>query len=366
MSSKKKLVSARVKRVKKSPLPFKAKIANVSNKPATVADAPQSEPSPAVKVRYIAVTEDQEGQRIDNFLRTALKGVPKSMIYRIVRKGEVRVNKGRVKPDTKLKAGDMVRIPPVRTAQPGETVRVSKALLEKLEASILYESDALIVINKPSGLAVHGGSGIQLGLIEAMRQMRPDCSFLELVHRLDRDTSGCIMVAKKRSMLRHLHEALRQGRGISKIYHALVIGRWDATTQKIDAPLRKNELVSGERIVKVQPDGKASITMFKVIRRFANVATLVEAKPITGRTHQIRVHAQFAGHPIIGDEKYGVESVNNEMQAQGIRRLFLHAAALTVTLEDGEKLHFKAPLENNLSVAVDRLAAQHNQYDQRF
>jgi len=315
------------------------------------------------KVRFLDVTEDQDGQRIDNFLRTALKGVPKSMIYRIVRKGEVRVNKGRVKPDSKLKAGDTVRVPPIRTAKEGDPVQVSKELLEKLEAAILYESDALIVINKPSGLAVHGGSGIQLGLIEAMRQMRPDSTFLELVHRLDRDTSGCIMVAKKRSMLRHLHEALRQGRGVSKIYHALVIGRWDSSTQKVDAPLKKNELVSGERIVRVQEDGKASMTMFKVIRRFANIATLVEAKPITGRTHQIRVHAQFAGHPIIGDEKYGVETVNSQMQNEGIKRLFLHAAALTITLADGEKLHFKAPLEKKLSAAVDQLAALHTKYD---
>ena len=317
-----------------------------------------------VKVRFIDVTEDQEGQRIDNFLRTALKGVPKSMIYRIVRKGEVRVNKGRVKPDTKLSAGDIVRVPPVRTAQEGETFKVSSELLTVLESAILFESDALLVINKPSGLAVHGGSGIQLGLIEALRQMRPSLTFLELVHRLDKDTSGCIMIAKKRSMLRHLHEALRQGTGISKVYHALVVGRWDATDQKVDAPLRKNELSSGERVVKVQQDGKASITLFKVLRRFANTATLVEAKPVTGRTHQIRVHCQFAGHPIIGDDKYGVEAINNEMRGSGIRRLFLHAASLSVTLVDGEKLHFKAPLDKKLSVAIDKLAIQHNQYEQ--
>ena len=318
-----------------------------------------------LKVRYIDVTEDQEGQRIDNFLRTALKGVPKSMIYRIVRKGEVRVNKGRVKPDTKLNAGDVVRLPPVRTAKIGEVMKVSKDFTDILEASVLYESEALLVINKPSGLAVHGGSGITLGLIEALRQMRPNLSFLELVHRLDRDTSGCIMVAKKRSMLRHLHEALRQGQGVSKVYHALVIGSWDSSKQKVDAPLRKNELSSGERIVKVQEDGKASITLFKVLRRFSNAATLIEAKPITGRTHQIRVHCQFSGHPIIGDQKYGVEVVNTQMKNSGIKRLFLHAAALSVTLSDGEKLHFKAPLEDNLSAAINHLAEQHNQYEQR-
>lgn len=315
------------------------------------------------KVRFLTVSEDQAGQRVDNFLRTALKGVPKSMLYRIIRKGEVRVNKGRVKPDTKLKNADIVRVPPVRTAQEGEVVNASKELLAKLESSIIYESDKLLVINKPSGLAVHGGSGIQLGLIEALRQMRPELTFLELVHRLDRDTSGCIMVAKKRSMLRHLHEALRQGQGVSKIYHALVVGRWDSTVQKVDAPLKKNELSSGERIVKVQEDGKASITVFKVLRRFANLVTLIEAKPVTGRTHQIRVHTQFAGHPIIGDEKYGVESVNQELRSKGVKRLFLHAAALTVTLPDGEKLHFKAPLETQLTTAVEQLAAQFNQYE---
>jgi len=365
MPSKKRMSRQNAQRNFKRPAkPASKKTAAASTErviePETSAPQPEN-----IKVRFLDVTEDQDGQRIDNFLRTALKGVPKSMIYRIVRKGEVRVNKGRVKPDTKLRSGDLVRIPPVRTAQQGDPVSVSKELLARLEDSVLYESDALLVINKPSGLAVHGGSGIHLGLIEALRQMRPSLSFLELVHRLDRDTSGCIMVAKKRSMLRHLHEALRQGTGVSKTYHALVVGRWDASAQKIDAPLRKNELSSGERVVKVLEDGKASITLFKVLRRFANVATLVEAKPITGRTHQIRVHAQFAGHPIIGDDKYGVETVNSDMRKQGVKRLFLHAASLSVTLADGEKLFFKAPLEKNLTVAVDQLAQQHNQYEQR-
>jgi 23S rRNA pseudouridine955/2504/2580 synthase len=367
MSSKKRMMKQRAQKTHSGAA--KARTRNkveqpVISQPAQTAPKSETNETENLKVRFIDVTEDQDGQRIDNFLRTALKGVPKSMIYRIVRKGEVRVNKGRVKPDTKLKAGDTVRVPPVRTSKEAETVVVSKEFTDKLEAAILYESDALLVINKPSGLAVHGGSGITLGLIEALRQMRPDLTFLELVHRLDRDTSGCIMVAKKRSMLRHLHEALRQGQGVSKIYHALVVGRWDSTNQKVDAPLRKNELSSGERVVKVQEDGKASITLFKVLRRFSNVATLIEAKPVTGRTHQIRVHSQFAGHPIIGDDKYGVESVNSEMKGSGIKRLFLHAAALTVTLSDGEKLHFKAPLEQNLSAAINKLAAQHNQYEQ--
>jgi 23S rRNA pseudouridine955/2504/2580 synthase len=317
-----------------------------------------NKPSANISVRYIEVEEDQAGQRIDNFLLTALKGVPKSMIYRIIRKGEVRVNKKRIKPDGRIQGGDLVRIPPIRVSEPNDVPIVGKALLELLDASILYESKALIVLNKPSGLAVHGGSGINLGLIEAMRQLRPDERFLELVHRLDRDTSGCIMIAKKRSMLRHLHEALRQNR-VNKIYHALVVGKWESKNNMVDAPLRKNELQSGERIVKVQPDGKASITRFKVLRRFTQT-TLIEAKPVTGRTHQIRVHTQFAGHPIIGDDKYGVEAVNRDMKKQGVRRLFLHSAMLQVALPEGEMLNVKAPLEPALSSALERLAVQQN------
>lgn len=310
-------------------------------------------------VRYIEVDADQAGQRIDNFLRTALKGVPKSMIYRLLRKGEVRVNKKRIKPDGRIEGGDIVRIPPIRVAEPNEAPIVGQALLDLLESSILYESKALIILNKPSGLAVHGGSGVNLGLIEAMRQLRPAEHFMELVHRLDRDTSGCIMIAKKRSMLRHMHELLRANR-VNKIYNALVVGRWESRNNSIDAPLRKNELQSGERIVKVQADGRESLTRFKVLRRFGNIATFIEAKPVTGRTHQIRVHTQFAGNPIIGDDKYGVESVNKEMKQWGIRRLFLHSATLEVALPDGEKIKVDAPLEASLSQALERLAEQQN------
>lgn len=311
------------------------------------------------QVRFIEVEEDQAGQRVDNFLRTALKGVPKSMIYRILRKGEVRVNKKRIKPEGRLEAGDLVRIPPIRVAERAEAPVVGKGLLDALENAILYESKTLLIVNKPSGLAVHGGSGINLGLIEALRQLRPECRFLELVHRLDRDTSGCIMVAKRRSMLRHLHEALRS-KQINKVYHALVVGRWESKDSQVNAPLRKNELKSGERIVKVQQDGKESLTRFKVLRRFEKVATLIEARPVTGRTHQIRVHTQFKGHPIIGDDKYGVESVNKEMKSKGIKRLVLHAASLHLTLPEGEKLSINAPLESQLKQAIDQLADEHS------
>lgn len=309
------------------------------------------------QVRFIEVEADQAGQRVDNFLRTALKGAPKSLIYRIVRKGEIRVNKKRVKPDTRLNAGDLVRIPPVKVPQRGEAAPVGSGLAEHLEAAVLYESDALIILNKPSGLAVHGGSGVSLGLIEALRQIRPDCRFLELVHRLDRDTSGCIMVAKKRSMLRYLHEALRLRR-VNKVYHALVVGRWPGRKERIEAPLKRFELQSGERMVRVHPEGKASVTEFKVLRRYQDLATLIEARPLTGRTHQIRVHTQFAGHPIVGDPKYTPDEDNARFRQLGLKRLMLHAARLELTLPDDERLRIEAPLEQETQAILDRLADQ--------
>lgn len=308
-------------------------------------------------VRFVEIPADLEGQRIDNFLRTELKGVPKSLIYRILRKGELRVNKKRVKPEYKLQGGDLVRIPPIRVAERAEAPRPSDNLQQLLEASILYEDKDVLVVNKPSGLAVHGGSGVSLGLIEAFRQMRPECRFLELVHRLDRDTSGCIMIAKKRSALKFMHEALQKSR-ITKIYNALVEGSWSERKRRIDAPLRKNELKSGERVVRVQADGKASLTEYKVLRRFKRMATLVEARPITGRTHQIRVHCQFAGHPIIGDEKYGEDETNRWMKEKGVKRLFLHAAELRIPLPGGGRVVVKAPLEKQLLSAMDALDAQ--------
>jgi len=313
----------------------------------------QNSPQPS-KVRFVEITEDNDGQRVDNFLITALKGAPKSLVYRILRKGEVRVNKKRVKPEYRLQIGDLVRVPPVRLADKKEPAKVSSKLSEKLEQAILYEDDDLIVVNKPSGIAVHGGSGISLGLIESFRQMRPQCKFLELVHRLDRDTSGCIMMAKKRSALKLMHESLQKSR-ITKIYHALVIGNWSERKRRIDAPLRKNELKSGERVVKVAADGKASLTEYKVLERFGRQLTLVEARPITGRTHQIRVHCQFAGHPIVGDEKYTPDEDNAAMRDLGFTRLFLHAAELRFPLPSGGRQIVKAPIEIPLQKAVARL-----------
>ena len=320
--------------------------------------APATQPSAHSKVRMVTVEPAYAGQRIDNFLRNQLKGVPKSLIYRIIRKGEVRVNKGRIKPEYKLQAGDQVRVPPVRVAEPNAPATASGGLLRALESAILYEDKQLLVINKPSGLAVHGGSGINLGLIEALRQLRPHEQNLELVHRLDRDTSGCIMVAKKRSMLKFLHQQLRQGKngsGIDKRYLALVCGLWPARKNRLEAPLRKNILQSGERMVRVEAEGQSSRTDYQVQERFADYS-LVEARPITGRTHQIRVHCQYAGFPIAGDLKYGREDDNKRLKQVGLKRLFLHAQSLVIPLPDGApSIRVEAPLADELQAVLATL-----------
>ena len=296
-------------------------------------------------VRFLRIDASAEGQRVDNFLLRELKGVPKSHIYRLLRKGEVRVNKGRIKPEYKLQAGDELRVPPIRMAEPDAPPTVSRGLGEHLESAILFEDDALLVVNKPSGLAVHGGSGVSFGLIEALRALRPQAKFLELVHRLDRDTSGCIMVAKKRSALLKLHEALR-GDGVDKRYLALVAGEWPAHKGRVEAPLEKNTLRSGERVVRVSANGKAALTEFRVVERFPQV-TLVEARPITGRTHQIRVHAQFAGYPLACDDKYGDKAADARFRELGLNRLFLHAKSLSIEWQ-GKVLNLQAPLDPEL------------------
>lgn len=309
---------------------------------------------PTPGVRLVEVAPEFAGQRIDNFLITYLKGVPKTLIYRILRKGEVRVNKGRIKPEYKLQAGDVVRVPPVRVPERDEPVPVAQGLLQRLEAAIVHEDKGLIVLNKPAGIAVHGGSGLSFGVIEAFRQLRPDAKELELVHRLDRDTSGLLMIAKKRSMLRHLHEQLR-GDGVDKRYMALVRGNWPTAQKQVRAPLLKSNLRSGERMVEVNEEGKEALTLFKVLRRFGDFATMVEARPITGRTHQIRVHALHAGHCIAGDPKYGDEDFSREIRDLGGKRLFLHAYALTVPLPDGGELEVEAPVDEMWAKTVERL-----------
>lgn len=304
---------------------------------------------------FHTVDADRVGQRLDNYLLALLGRPPKSMIYKMLRKGDVRVNKGRVKPDYRLQAGDLVRLPPF--AQPvsestEQNVLVGQGLLQLLSQSVLFENSDFMAINKPSGLAVHGGSGLKFGLIEALRQLYPEQRNIELVHRLDRDTSGVILVAKKRSALRELHRMLREGE-VDKRYWALVEGSWPARRKVVNAPLKKNELRSGERVVRVAADGKEAETHFSVVRRLSGV-TLVEAKPITGRTHQIRVHAQFAGHPLIGDDKYGRDEVNEQLKSVGCRRLFLHAHQLNFRWKS-EALVIGAPLPSDLQMCVDSL-----------
>jgi len=313
-------------------------------------------PTRAPQVQWLTISDEQAGQRVDNFLMARLKGVPKARVYNILRKGEVRVNKGRIKPDYRLQAGDLVRIPPVRVAQRPAVGKPSDQLMRTLESSVLFENDGLLVINKPPDLAVHGGSGVSLGLIEVLRSMRPDAHYLELVHRLDRGTSGCIMVAKKRSFLRHLQAALRHKRGVRKVYQALVLGQWPAQRQRVDAPLLKLESNNGkERIVKVHPEGKASLTEFRILHAYTDY-TLVEARPLTGRTHQIRVHAQSAGHSLAGDEKYGDDEANERLRKLGVRRLFLHAAELAFELPgESELTVVRAPLSEDLAVALKAL-----------
>ena len=304
--------------------------------------------TPTPSVQIVAISSDEAGQRIDNFLLSRLKGVPKSMIYRILRKGEVRVNKKRIKPEYKIQDGDEIRIPPVRVAE-REEVAVSPHLqkVAALTDAILYEDDHILVLNKPSGTAVHGGSGLSFGVIEGLRALRPEARFLELVHRLDRDTSGILLVAKKRSALRSLHEQLRE-KGMQKDYLALVRGQWQSHVKAVQAPLLKNILQSGERIVRVNSEGKPSETRFKVEERYA-FATLVRCSPITGRTHQIRVHTLHAGHPIAFDDRYGDREFDKQLAGTGLNRLFLHAAALRFTHPNtGEIMRVEAPLDEQL------------------
>ena len=311
---------------------------------------------PTGGVQFLTVPEELAGQRIDNFLQARLKGVPRSRIYRILRKGEVRVNKGRVKAEYKLRAGDQVRVPPVRTAEQAPAPVAGDQLRQLVEESILYDAKGLLVINKPAGLAVHGGSGVRLGLIEVLRQMFPKSPFIELVHRLDRDTSGAIMVARKRSVLQHVQAELRAGR-VGKSYLALAAGKWPRGRRVVEAPLRKNTLKSGERMVSVNPEGKASETRFQVLERFRG-ATLVSAEPVTGRTHQIRVHAQFVGCPLAGDQKYTTDDVNREFRQLGLKRLFLHSALVSCSLPGGEMVEVKAPLPKELESVLAALRAQ--------
>ena len=311
-------------------------------------------PAVSAGVRHLEITPEYAGQRLDNFLLRELKGAPKSLIYRIVRTGQVRLNGGRAQPGQRLQAGDVVRIPPMRLGEREERLfQPSPGLAERLREAVLYEDREILVLNKPSGLAVHKGSGLEYGVIEALRALRPEEPFLELAHRLDRETSGCLALARTPGALRQIQEAFRAGQ-VEKRYLALVRGHWNHGPREVNQPLRRNVLRGGERMVEVLEDGKPALTRFRPVS-LHKPASLLEACIATGRTHQIRVHAAHVGHPLAGDEKYGDAAFNRLMADQyGLRRLFLHAHSLNLPL-GGREIAVSAPLDAELKAVLDQL-----------
>ena len=312
---------------------------------------------PKSAVTLHTVTEEEAGQRIDNFLMRHFKSVPRSRVYRLLRKGEVRVNRKRVDAEYRLSNADEVRLPPVRFEASDTPGRPSASLTELLERAIIFQDRHLLVVDKPSGVAVHGGSGMSFGVIEALRSSRPR-ETLELVHRLDRDTSGCLLVARDRATLTVLHALIREG-GLQKTYLALVAGSWQLGTKRIDAPLATDNRERGERHVRVTKAGKASVSVFKPVQFFGKLATLMEVQIPTGRTHQIRVHAAFAGHPLLGDDKYGDRARNAEVKGLGLKRTFLHAQSVAFEWPgSGVPFHVNAPLPAELGAVLDALTPQ--------
>ncbi len=304
------------------------------------------------QVQILTITARHHDQRLDNFLLSQLKGVPKSRIYKLLRSGQIRVNKGRKKPNYRVQLDDQVRIPPIRMEErkPGEAPAF---LLDKLKDCLLFEDEHLLVLNKPAGLAVHSGSNIQFGVIELLRQLRANGD-LELVHRLDRDTSGCLVIAKSRLALNELHKLFRADEGLQKIYRAILGGRWQGGEKIIDAPLLKNTLQGGERMVMVDAAGKSAKSLFNPLDYYPT-ATLAEIKLFTGRTHQIRVHAAHQGHPVAGDKKYGDEAFNKQLKQQGFKRMYLHAYQLSFTLNQ-QAYDIIAPLDNDWKALQQHLA----------
>lgn len=329
--------------------------------PATEAQASPAATPPNSPARTLAVPEDRAGQRLDNFLLGHLKGAPRSLVYKLVRSGQVRVNGGRAKAERKLDAGDEVRVPPLRVAEEGEKAMPPAAYMARLEAAIVFEDARLLALNKPSGVASHGGSGISFGAIETLRALRPGQT-LELVHRLDRDTSGLLIIAKKRSALTEMQALMREGdsedgRGIAKRYLTLLVGRMPDGLMSVDAPLHVGLRQGGERHVQVHAEGKPSLSHFRVLERRGG-HSYCEVRIETGRTHQIRAHAQHLGHPVAGDDKYGDPEVNKRLRDQaGLRRLFLHAASLEFALDGGKTPYvLNAPLAPELAEVLERLA----------
>ncbi|WP_348665981.1 23S rRNA pseudouridine(955/2504/2580) synthase RluC [Arsenophonus symbiont of Ornithomya chloropus] len=304
--------------------------------------------------KQFIINNDEVGKRIDNFLLTRFKNIPKSKIYRIIRKGEVRINSGRIKPKYKIQEGDLLRIPFLEMRTKKTIVLHKFNQINLLMNNILYEDEYLLILNKPSGMAVHGGTGIQFGIIETLRVLRSETYFLELVHRLDRDTSGILLIAKKLSALRALHEQLRMKK-MQKEYLALVKGQWPSHIKVIEKPLSNNVFKHGQRIVQVSSNGKHAETNFKIKERFVNT-TLLKVIPITGKKHQIRVHTQYVKHPIIFDHRYGDFNFNEKLHFTGLKRIFLHANILIFTHPStGEKLSFKAPLDEQLKTFLIKL-----------
>jgi 23S rRNA pseudouridine955/2504/2580 synthase len=327
----------------------------------TESTLPAVPPLPRTPVRKLIVGEEDAGQRLDKVLARMLPEVPRSHCFRLLRKGEVRVNGKRAGADQRLAVGDELRIPPLRIAPPepaGEPPArpVPSRLVEQIEAAIVHEDERLLVIDKPAGVAVHGGSGISFGVIEALRASRPE-ETLELVHRLDRDTSGCLLISRRRSSLRALHALLRED-AFDKRYLALLKGKWELGAKLIDAPLNTEARAGGERTVRVDPNGKSAASQFKVVQFFGRLATLVEVQLLTGRTHQIRVHAAYAGHPVAGDVKYGDPEFNAQMRSFGLTRMFLHAHS--TSYPDAERrveVSVSAPLSPVLKIVLDNIAA---------
>ena len=303
------------------------------------------------KVQIVEISARNHDQRLDNYLLSQLKGVPKSRIYKLLRSGQVRVNKGRKKPAYRLQTGDQVRIPPVTVTDTPST-EAPAYLLEKIQQAIIFEDEQLLVINKPTGVAVHSGSNVAFGVIEVLRQLRPDDEMLELVHRLDRETSGCLLIAKTRPCLSQLHELFRSDHDIKKIYRAVLMGRWQGGERTIDAPLIKNQLKGGERIVSVDENGKQARSVFTPLDYF-DLGTLAEIQLFTGRTHQIRVHAAYQQHPIAGDPKYGDKAFNKHLKKLGFKRMFLHAYNLQFTL--GKNYNITAPLDEQWQQILEHL-----------
>ena len=321
------------------------------NSPATESVRLHGPKSP---VTLRTVTTDEAGQRIDNFLMRHFKTVPRSRVYRLLRKGEVRVNRKRVDAEYRIQEGDEVRLPPVRIDAGNEPGRPSGSLVELIERAVIYQDKHLLVIDKPAGVAVHGGSGMSFGVIEALRASRPR-ETLELVHRLDRDTSGCLLVARDRATLTALHALIRNG-GMHKTYLGLVAGSWQLGTKRIDAPLATDNRQHGERHVRVAAAGKDSVSVFKPVQFFGSLATLMEVDIPTGRTHQIRVHASFAGHPLLGDDKYGDRDRNAELKQHGLKRTFLHAQSVAFEWPgSGVPFHVSAPLPAELAAVLDAI-----------